>query len=90
LRWISEIEQLRLQALVVCIHGDLHAGNVLMNVGNRPLLIDIGDVGLGASAIDPIMLELSPLFHPAGEKLRGEWPSAENIAGWPRIDAFAA
>lgn len=46
-------------------HNDLHGANILVENG-RPVLIDYADIREVPSALDPVTLELSVFFHPAG------------------------
>lgn len=53
-------------------HGDLHGLNVLVDSRGEPVVIDYGEVGRANPSLDPVTLELSVIFHPAGP-----------IVGWP-------
>lgn len=69
-------------------HGDLHGENVLVDPHQRPVLIDFGDVGPAPSAIDPITLELSLIFHSEGPARATEWAKNAAWNDWADIDAF--
>jgi CheY-like chemotaxis protein len=69
-------------------HGDLLGENVLVDRDGKPLLIDYARTGLAAGALDPITLELSAVFHPGAQEVRGGWPSERQVAGWTDLDAF--
>jgi CheY-like chemotaxis protein len=84
LAFINEVERLKLYVNFSCIHGDLHGANVLVSGNSAPVMIDFGDVGPGATCIDPVTLELSLLFHPNGPG-RELVPLLEH---WPKIDVY--
>ena len=90
LPFIGKIEEGRLRAAQSCVHGDLHGGNILVDRGRRPILIDFGDVGPGYTALDPVTLELSLLFHPEGVRLGLSDSLAPIIASWPDVDRYIA
>lgn len=69
-------------------HGDLHGLNVLVSDDKRPVLIDYGDVGVWCSSYDMLVLELSVLFHPAAQHLRGDWPSVATARNWDDLDIY--
>ena len=71
-------------------HGDLHGANILVDLDDEPLLIDFGDLGLAPSCLDPIVLELSALFHPRGRSATGEWATPEMAEQWHDLDAWAS
>lgn len=72
-------------------HGDLHGGNVLVKDSTgAPVMIDYGDVGVGCSALDPVTLELSLLFHPASPLRDESWPSVEQCRAWTDLDRYLA
>ena len=81
-------EKRRVSIKSCCQHGDLHGGNILVSADGSPLLIDYGDVGEATSVLDPITLELSTIFHPDAQALRGSWPSLELATAWDDVDAF--
>ena len=83
LSWAKEgFEPKRIQARQACLHGDLHGGNILVDRFWTPLLIDFSEVDDGVASIDPITLELSLLFHPGFQHIRGAWPSTDTAALW--------
>lgn len=71
-------------------HFDLHGLNVLVRDKSEPILIDFGEVCHAPSCIDPIIMELSLLFHPACAGKWPDWPSLEQAKQWHNIDHFAA
>lgn len=64
-------------------HGDLHAGNILVTSGS-PVLIDFDNTLHSSSAVDPVTLLLSSIFH-ASSPLRYRPWITENSS----IDIFA-
>lgn len=80
-------EQVTELSMCTC-HGDLHGENVLVDDGGRPTLIDYGDVGVASSAIDPITLELSVIYHKRGPASTGTWPAAKNLEQWADLEAY--
>lgn len=71
-------------------HRDLHCLNVLVRDATEPLMIDYGEVGEGCACLDPLVLELSVIFHPACQRMRNGWPTVEQAANWFSLDAFTA
>jgi len=69
-------------------HGDLHGENVLINPDAVPLLIDYGRVDRAPVATDPIVLELSFLFHPDSPFKESGWPTAEQARAWGDLDSY--
>lgn len=86
--WASWFEEREIQARWGCIHGDLHGENVLISEDGQVVLIDYGDVGEGPSALDPITLELSLLFHPQGALRGSGWPASEQARKWGDIENY--
>jgi hypothetical protein len=56
----------------------------------RPLLIDFASMMSSPSSLDPVILELSLLFHPAAANLRAAWPAVEQAERWRDLDAYLA
>jgi DNA-binding NarL/FixJ family response regulator len=71
-----------------CQHRDLHGLNVLISEDDSPVLIDYGEVDFASASLDPITLELSLLFHPKGEAIRGAWPSEAQAFEWDNLDRY--
>ena len=71
-------------------HGDLHGANILVDSQGEPLMIDFGNLGPAPACLDPIVLELSVLFHPQGRKAISEWATAEMAEHWFDVDVWAA
>ncbi|MEX2100139.1 MAG: hypothetical protein WEB19_01880, partial [Acidimicrobiia bacterium] len=68
--------------------GDLHGLNVLVGSGGVPLLIDFGEVRHGPAATDPVVLELSALFHPDAPEVLGDWPTADQARLWFDLESY--
>lgn len=74
-------------------HFDLHGMNILVHRSShppKPILIDFGRVSIGPACFDPISLELSLLFHPDANRLRGDWPSLDQIRRWPELSVYVS
>lgn len=85
---VGELEKKPVRHRKGCIHADLHGGNILIDGGGRPIIIDFGEVGDGASALDPITLDLSLFFHPDSVK-DGLMSKAEGVLeSWADPDAY--
>lgn len=87
LEWVREFEDRKIQVRLGCSHGDLHGQNVLVSPSGTEL-IDYADVGDGAASLDPVTLELSLLFHPAGPGRGHPWPSGEQAMSWGSLDRY--
>ena len=85
----NAFEQNSVQMKWCCQHCDLHGLNVLFD-GTKPLLIDYGAVESGPACLDPLILELSLLFHPACAPVRGAWPTAAQALTWSDEADFVA
>ena len=86
LAWVGEFERHTVQARQCTIHGDLHGGNILVDRRGTATIIDYGNVGNGSAPFDPITLEFSHLFHPAGPLRASEWPSVAQARMWRTDD----
>jgi len=82
------IENSLIDVAACCQHGDLHCVNVVFDGRGRAMLIDFGDTGPSYSAVDPVTLELSTVFHSQHTRLPADWPTEENMLGWPTVDRF--
>lgn len=87
---LRDIENVRIQASISCIHGDLHCGNVLVKGTGEAVIIDFGDAGEGFTALDPIALELSLIFHPDAKKTGLRNHFLEHLDDWPDVDKFSS
>jgi len=79
---IARVEAISVRAGHCSQHGDLHCANVLFAERGQAMLIDFGDVGASFSALDPVTLELSTLFHSQHTTLGSDWPTVEHIDRW--------
>jgi hypothetical protein len=61
---------------------------VLIRDGETPLLIDYGAVEWAPACVDPLILELSLLFHPECRRVAAPWPSADQALAWPGLDEY--
>jgi hypothetical protein len=85
---INAIEDKNVRAAQCCQHGDLHCANVVLDSTSRVMLIDFGDTGQSFSAVDPITLELSTIFHMQRTKLPGGWPTEATMDHWATIGNY--
>jgi CheY-like chemotaxis protein len=81
-------EQSQIRMKWCCQHRDLHGINVLVQDGDTPLLIDYGEVEQAPACLDPLVLELSLLFHPGCKHVRGTWPTNEQALRWRDLAAY--
>lgn len=84
----QEFEKKRVSIRLCTLHRDLHGLNVLVDTEGRPLPIDYGEVGKGPGSLDPLTLELSLIFHPAGREIIGDWPSVDRAKNWSDISNY--
>lgn len=71
-------------------HGDLHGENARVDAKLHVMMLDYGSVDPLPSAIDAITLELSPFFHPHGDRALLAWQPGQGDIDWFDVDAFAA
>ncbi len=69
-------------------HGDLHGSNVLCNGSEGAVVIDFANVGSAPACIDPIILELSVLFHSDSPFRRHTWPTNDQAGAWFNIEEY--
>ena len=81
----EEIEQ---EMTTSCQHGDLHGFNVLCNESGGAVVIDFGNVGPAPICIDPIILELSVLFHTDSPFRSNLWPTNEQAEAWFDLEEY--
>lgn len=67
---------------------DLHAGNVLVNAGAQPLVIDYTDVGDAVHGLDAVTFELSLLLQEPARAARGGWPTVEQVGSWSSLETY--
>ncbi|NQU58447.1 MAG: phosphotransferase [Rhodospirillales bacterium] len=89
LDWIYDLESRTVMVNIACIHRDLHGANVFVREDGKPIMIDFGDVGDGAVAIDPITLELSMFAHPSISKSIKWYPEMDTYA-WADLDNYVS
>jgi hypothetical protein len=88
-RIVAEFEDREVDIRRCRQHGDLHGLNVLTASGERAVLIDYGEVTDQAPAsLDPVILELSLVFHPAAADTRGGWPTLDSARSWDSLDRY--
>jgi CheY-like chemotaxis protein len=85
---IDRVEAMPCHANACVQHGDLHGENILVSDSNRAIVIDFGSVFDAWASLDPITLELSSVFHPAGAKVRGSWPTHEQAGDWADLESY--
>jgi hypothetical protein len=81
-------EQTSVRVKWCCQHRDLHGINVLVRDAEIPLLIDYGEVEQAPACLDPLVLELSLLFHPGCKHVCGAWPSSDKALLWSDLDGY--
>ena len=81
----EEVEQ---EVITSLQHGDLHGFNVLCNDSGGTVVIDFGNVGRAPSCIDPILLELSALFHKDSPFRDDWWPTNKQTEAWFNLDEY--
>lgn len=87
LNWATDFEARELQTRWCCVHGDLHGENVLVDTGNKIMIIDYGDVEHGAASYDAISLELSAVLQQS-QTNSSAWPTEELCRRWHDLDAY--
>lgn len=85
----ADLEGVVVQSRTCVLHGDLHGLNVLVGAEGAPLLIDFGEVRYGPAATDPVVMELSALFHPDAPDILGDWPTADQARLWFDLESYA-
>lgn len=85
---IEAFEAKELEVHQCAQHCDFHGSNILVDAEHRTLLIDYGEVGEATASLDPIILELSLLFHPDGVAVRDEWPELTQLESWDNLDTY--
>lgn len=89
LAWAAGLEAREVQTRWCRVHGDLHGDNVLVSDDGRSVVIDYGDVQLGAASHDPVTLSLSAVLQ-ANPTLSEHWPTHEQCRRWHDLDAYLA
>ena len=81
-------EESEREMVTSCQHGDLHGLNVLCDGTGKPAVIDFANVGYAPSCIDPIVLELSVLFHKESPFRGYSWPTNTQTEFWFDLDEY--
>jgi hypothetical protein len=84
----GEFEKQKVPMVRALQHGDLHGGNVLVGDSAIPLLIDFANVEELPAGFDPVVLELSLVFHPDSPFRAHPWPTLEQCARWDDLDVY--
>lgn len=84
---LGPVEAIEVEAARCVQHGDLHCANVLFDDGDRPMVIDYPEIGRSLASLDPVVLELSTIFHRDAPDRAG-WPSEDQAENWSDIDQF--
>jgi hypothetical protein len=69
-------------------HGDLHGENARADSRLNVMMLDYGSVEPLPAAIDAVTLELSPLFHPRGNRNLINWQPNDGPIDWFDREAF--
>ncbi len=85
---VAAFESKELEVHTCAQHCDFHGSNILVDAEHRTLLIDYGEVGEATASLDPIILELSLLFHPDAANVRGDWPAIVELDSWDNLDTY--
>ena len=86
--YIEDIEAIQWEITTSYQHGDLHASNILCKADGSPLVVDFGNVGRAPSCTDPVLLELSVLFHLDSPLRRAGWPTSRQTGAWFDLDEY--
>ena len=81
-------EEIEREMSTSCQHGDLHGFNVLCSESGKVIVIDFGNVGPAPSCIDPIILELSILFHSESPFRSDSWPTNQQAKEWFNLEEY--
>ena len=85
---IETFEEVEQEMKISCQHGDLHGFNVLCNSSGKAIVIDFGNVGNAPACTDPIVLELSVLFHKDSPFRNKPWPTNSQTEAWFDLDEY--
>jgi CheY-like chemotaxis protein len=83
-----DVSEVTFDAARCTSHCDLHIFNVLVSRDEMPMVIDFGEVGSAPPSIDPITLELSPIFHPDSVDELNGWPSVGQTERWDDLASY--
>lgn len=81
-------ESIDMELQTSCQHGDLHGFNVLCSESGNAVVIDFGNVGPAPSCLDPIILELSILFHSDSPFRSDLWPTDQQAKAWFNLEEY--
>jgi CheY-like chemotaxis protein len=84
----NAVETASVRVTICNQHRDLHGLNILLRNRTDPLLIDFGEVGEAPACLDPIIMELSLLFHPTCKTATNGWPTHEQAAHWNNLSHY--
>ena len=84
----EQFEEIEQELETSCQHGDLHGSNILCDGSGNAAVIDFGNVGHAPSCIDPILLELSVLFHKDSPFQSNAWPTNEQAEAWFDLEEY--
>jgi CheY-like chemotaxis protein len=87
---IRAIDDMEISISSCMQHGDLHGQNILVDRNGTPILIDYAKTAIASGCLDPVTLELSAVFHPEAQAIRGNWPTEQQIASWWDLEAYLA
>lgn len=85
---IAGIEARTVNVALCVQHGDMHCANVVFDQRGQAMIIDFGDVGPAFSALDPVTLELSTVFHTQHSMLPDNWPTEAGIGQWLTLEHY--
>lgn len=86
--YFDSIEASTLNCRTCSQHKDLHPLNILVSTEDKAIFIDYGTVSNAPACLDAVTLELSLFFHPDCKGTAQGWPTVEDAARWPDIDAY--
>ena len=85
---VEMFEEIQRELTISCQHGDLHGLNVLCNESEAAVVVDFGNVGHAPTCIDPIILELSVLFHSDSPFRSNSWPTIQQAEEWFNLERY--
>ena len=85
----TDVEAKTIDAGQTMQHGDLHCCNIMVTTDGQPILIDFERSGFLPMGLDPVVLEMSLLFHDKSPFRADSWPSQEQCSQWHDIEIYA-